>query len=369
MSALLEARGIVRRRGACVVAQIDRLALERGRVTALLGPNGAGKSTLLRVLLGLERADEGELLLDGRAVHAGDAELRRRSAATLQRPTLFAGTVLENVSFGLRARGAGRVEARAAADAALAAMGVAHLADADARRLSGGEAQRVAVARALAVRPDVLALDEPSAGLDVAARRELNERLDGSIRALAGATLIVTHDPTDAFALADHIIVLEEGRVTQQGNAHELVAAPATPFVAAFTGAELLIDGIVDEARDGTLAVRLSTGDIVTAAASGETLATGTRAHVAYRPEDVVLARGVSNTTSARNRLRARVVAITPIGGLLRVRLDAGVPLVSLVTRAAVDELELRPGAEVTAQLKAAALRAFAAPAARGVDA
>ncbi|HEX6589699.1 MAG TPA: ABC transporter ATP-binding protein [Longimicrobiales bacterium] len=365
MSALLEARDVVRRRDGRVIVQIDRLVLERGRVTALLGPNGAGKSTLLRMLLGLEPTDGGELLLDGRVVRAGDPALRRRSAATLQRPTLFAGTVRSNVLFGLRARGATSADALGAADEALRAMGIGHLADADARRLSGGEAQRVAVARALAVRPDLLALDEPSAGLDVAARRELHERLDDSVRALAGATLIVTHDAADAFALADHIIVLEGGRVTQQGNAHELVSAPATPFVAAFTGAELLIDGVVAESDGGMVVVRLSTGDLVTAVASQASLAIGARAHVAYRPEDVVLARGGA-ATSARNRLRATVVGSTPVGGLLRVRLDAGLPLVSLVTRAAADELALRAGAEVTAQLKAAALRAFPAATARG---
>ena len=359
MSALLEASGLVRRRDGRDIVSVDRLVLERGRVTALLGPNGAGKSTLLRMLLGLERADAGELRLDGRVVRAGDPELRRRSAATLQRPTMFAGSVRSNVLYGLRTRGRSSFAADAAADAALAAMGVAHLAHVDARRLSGGEAQRVAVARALAVRPDLLALDEPSAGLDVAARRELHERLDGSMRTLAGATLIVTHDAADAFALADHILVLEGGRVTQQGNAYELVAAPATPFVAAFTGAELLIDGVVVESRDGTVVVRLREGDAISALAAGDALAPGAPAYVVYRPEDVVLTRGGGEPTSARNRLRATVVAITPTGSLLRVRLDAGVPLVSLVTRAAVEELGLRPGAEVVAQLKATALRAL----------
>ena len=369
MTPLLEAKGLERRRDDRVVVALDELTLERGQVVALLGPNGAGKSTLLRLLLGLERADAGELRLSGRVVRPGDAELRRRSAATLQRATLFAGSVLANAAYGLRTRGMARADTRDEAMRALAAMGVAHLADADARRLSGGEAQRVAVARALAVKPDILGLDEPTAGLDVGAQREFRERLETTMRAMAGATLLVTHDPADAFALADRIVVIEGGRVTQRGSAHELVASPATPFVAAFTGAELLIDGVVAESSEGMMTVRLASGATlsVVASASAASLGRGAPVHIAYRPEDVLLVtRAGADVTSARNRLAARVASLTPVGGLLRVRLDGATPLVALVTRGAVEELGLAPGIEVTALVKATALRAY--PAATRAD-
>jgi molybdate transport system ATP-binding protein len=369
VSALLEARGIERRTHERVVVALDELTLERGEVVVLLGPNGAGKSTLLRLLLGLERADAGELRLNGRVVQPGDAELRRRSAATLQRPTLFAGTVLSNVRYGLRARRVGRVRADAEAAAALAGMGVAHLASTDARRLSGGEAQRVAVARALAVQPDVLGLDEPTAGLDVAAQREFRARLEATMRAMAGAALLVTHDPTDAFALADRIVVLEDGRVTQRGTPAELVAAPATSFLAAFTGAELLLDGVVETMADGLVQVRLPRDATLAAAWSGDGSATperGASVHIAYRPEDVLLvAADASEPSSARNRMRLRVQSMTPAGGLLRVRLDGATALIALITRSAAEDLRLVPGVEVTALLKATALRAYAAPKAR----
>ena len=361
---LLAAEGLERRRDGRVVVALDRLELERGQVLALLGPNGAGKSTLLRLLLGLERPDAGELRLNGRTVPFADAELRRRSAATLQRPTLFAGSVLANAAYGVRARGAARDSARAQGRRALASMGVAHLADADARRLSGGETQRVAVARALAVQPDILGLDEPTAGLDVNAQREFRERLEATMRAMAGATLLVTHDPADAFALADSIVVIESGRVTQRGDAHELTANPATPFVAAFTGAELLIDGVVSASSQGMLDVRLPSNAVLSVIASeaAARLPAGAAVHVAYRPEDVLLvAPGGDDVTSARNRLCARVAGITPVGGLLRVRLEGAAPLVALVTRAAAEELALAPGAELRALVKATALRAYPA--------
>jgi len=363
---LLEGRGLERRRDGRMIVVLDELTLEEGQVVALLGPNGAGKSTLLRLLLGLERADAGELLLAGRVVRHGDRELRRRSAATLQRPTLFAGSVLENAAYGLRARGVGRADAHTRAQRALAGMGVDALADTDARRLSGGEVQRVAVARALAVEPDVLGLDEPTAGLDVGAQREFRERLEATMRSMATSTLLVTHDPADAFALADRIVVLEGGRVTQRGSPQELVARPATPFIAAFTGAELLLDGRVDDERDGTLSVRLASGALLSVAAGSDRFASGAMVHIAYRPEDVVLiAHATTEPMSARNRLAARVAGITPVGGLLRVRLEGAAPLIVLVTRGAAAELSLSVGGEVTALLKATALRAYPAPPAR----
>ena len=368
VDALLRARGLERRHGSRLIVAVDTLTLARGEVLALLGPNGAGKSTLLRLLLGLERPDAGELLLDGRAVRPDDAELRRRSAATLQRPTLFAGSVLDNARYGPAARGLSRDVADARAQRALEGMGVAHLSRKSARSLSGGEVQRVAVARALAVGPDLLGLDEPTAGMDVAGQREFRQRLEAGVREMAGAALLVTHDPADAFALADRILVLEGGRVTQQGTPEELVAEPATPFVAAFTGAELLLDGTIESVRDDVATVRLAGGHSVssTVALADGRPEIGTPVHIAYRPEDVLLLGAHSSeAASARNRFRLRVAAITPVGGLLRVRLEGTATLVSLITRAAATDLGIAPGIEVTALVKATALRAYAAAAAR----
>lgn len=370
MTPLLQARGLERRHQQRLVLQVDELRLERGEVLALLGPNGAGKSTLLRLLLGLERADAGELLLDGRPIAAGDAELRRRSAATLQRPTLFTGSVRDNAGYGLRARGIPRDRADAEAVQVLRGMGLGHLADARARRLSGGETQRVAVARALTVRPDILGLDEPTAGMDVAGQRDFRRRLEALIRGMAGAALLVTHEAADAFALADRILVLESGRVTQEGSPHDLIAAPATPFVAAFTGAELLLDGVVLETTEGMATVRTTDGATLSAIAGTEPSAPspGDPVHIAYRPEDVLLVGGTADApVSARNRFRLRVGGITPVGGLLRVRLEGPPQLIALITRDAAAELGLAAGVHITALVKATALRAYpAAPGAAG---
>ncbi len=363
--ALLAAAGVVRRyRGRAVLGNVS-VGVDRGQVLAILGPNGAGKSTLFRILLLLEAPDEGAVTLEGRAVSASTAAARARLAGVFQRPWLFRGSVRTNLTYGLRARGlTGSAALHAAADV-VDALGLAPLLDAPVETLSGGEAQRVALARALVLRPDVLLLDEPTANLDVTAQRRFREDLEHLVRAHARAAIVVTHDAAEAFALADRVAVLEAGAITQTGAPAELVAAPATPFVAAFTGAELLLDGTVADAdADGLVTVRLPGGGVLQAIAAAGHAAPRAQAavHVAYRPEDVTLGpAGATAETSAVNRLPVVVRSVVPAGGLVRVRLEGAAPLTALLTRGSADALGLAPGRAVTAYLKAAALRAFPA--------
>ncbi len=363
---LLRARGLRRRYGGRVVVDVEELSLGRGEVVAVLGPNGAGKSTLFRMLLLVERPDAGTVELDGRAVGPADRVARRRLAGVFQAPLLFAGTVAANVGYGLRVRGVSGAERRARLTAALEEVGLAGRGGDSSRALSGGEAQRVALARALVLRPDVLLLDEPTSNLDVTQRRRFRGELERLGRAHAGAVLLITHDPGDALALADRIAVMEAGRIVQTATPEELVLRPATPFVAAMTGAELVLDGTVVGEEDGLAAVRTGGGGVLLALPPEPPAwsAPGGAAHVAYRPEDVVLAPASDDAlTSARNRFRLRVTGLTPAAGLVRVRLDGEIELAALVTRGSADALGLRVGAEVTARLKATALHAFAADA------
>ena len=360
---LLRATGLERRYGGHPVVRGISLSVDRNEVLAVLGPNGAGKSTLFRLLLLLEPADAGTVEFDGVRVRAGDARARTRMAGVFQRPWLFRGTVRSNVAYGLHGRRSGPERARAVDDA-LAALDIAAIADAPVDSLSGGEAQRVALARALVLEPDVLLLDEPSANLDVTAQRRFREDVEHAVRAHARAVVVVTHDPAEAFALADRVAVLENGTLTQVGTPHELVAAPATPFVAAFTGAELLLDGVAMDTTDDLIQVRLTSGALLLAApaSDGPPPAPGMRVHVAYRPEDVTLGRADEVvSTSAVNRLAVTVRSTIPSGGLVRIRLDGAAPLTALVTRHSAGTLGLAQGVPATAYLKAAALRVFAA--------
>ena len=355
---LLAVEGLVRRYGGRTVVDVDELAIHPGEVVAVLGPNGAGKSTLFRLLLLLESPDEGRIRVDGRPAEPGDARARRRLAGVFQRPHLFSGTVRDNLEFGLRATDVPRDEWNARIERTAAEVGIGPLVDAGVTRLSGGEAQRVALARALVLDPGLLLLDEPTANLDVTIRRRFREELGRVIRERAESVVLITHDAADAFDLADRVAVMERGRIVQLGTPEDLTTDPATAFVAAFTGAELLLDGVVERVGDGTMDVRAGDATLLARCPEGR-LARGDRVHVRYRPEDVILAPAGPSTVSARNRLTMRVRSVTPVGGLVRVRLEGPLTLAALVTRDSADRLGLVPGAAATALLKTTALNVY----------
>ncbi|MBS1680069.1 MAG: ATP-binding cassette domain-containing protein [Actinobacteria bacterium] len=236
---VLEARGLtVRRGGAEVLRNVD-LELRRGEVTAILGPNGAGKSTLLAALAGLLSPAAGTLECRGRLASAGQvAALARRS-------------VRANVELALAWWGVPRGERRERAARALAALGADGLADRRATRLSGGESRRVHLARVLAVEPDVMLLDEPFAGLDPSVRSELLYAVADILRDPRRATCLVVHDRAEAWALADRVVVLLDGRVAASGAPGEVLEHPPSPEVARFLG----FDGELTDG-DGLLLLR-----------------------------------------------------------------------------------------------------------------
>ena len=225
---VLRADVTVTRGGHRVAAAFD---VAPGHPLALIGPNGAGKSTLLAAIAGLVPLDAGRVRIGERPIDALPPD-RRRVGVVFQDHVLFPHlSVRDNVAFAARMRGRSRAAARAVADPWLERYGLAALADRLPGELSGGQAQRVALARALAAEPDVLLLDEPMSALDVEVRDDMRAELAAHVREFGGATVLVTHNRDDAAALADTVLVLEDGRVTQRGTLAELAAAPATPYV------------------------------------------------------------------------------------------------------------------------------------------
>jgi ABC-type sugar transport system ATPase subunit len=234
MNVLIE--GVVFRRGARTVVDIPWLALREGATTALIGPNGAGKSTVLRLIAGLERPQAGCVLVGGRPGGADPA----RVAYAFQAATFISGSVRKNVDLALRLRGLPGSERATRIGEAAEACGITALLDRPARRLSGGEAQRANLARALALRAPVTLLDEPLSGLDAPGRRQLLHDLPAMLRRFATTTIVVTHDRDEALRLADDLVVLIEGRVRAAGQRATVFGAPPDGATAAFLGYTLI---------------------------------------------------------------------------------------------------------------------------------
>ena len=335
-----------------------RLSVGPGEVVALLGPNGAGKSTALRLLAGLLPLDDGlvrlgRVVLEDTAARVRLAPERRRVGVVFQDYLLFPHlSARENVAFGLRARGSDRAEARRLADSWLARIGLAELAGRRPRQLSGGQAQRVALARALASGPGLLLLDEPLAALDAGTRLSVRADLRHHLAEFGGATVVVTHDALDAFVLADRLVVLEDGRVVQEGAPAEVARHPRTDYVAKLVGLNLY-RGL---AAGGT--VTLDTG--TTLSTAHPTSGPAGPVLVAFPPTAVVLYRQRPDS-SARNCWPAQVSALEQHGDVVRVRLSGQIEAAADVTALSVAELGLETGAEVWAAVKATEISVYPA--------
>ncbi|MER5435380.1 ABC transporter ATP-binding protein [Streptomyces sp. NPDC002588] len=327
-----------------------RLTAAPGDVVALLGPNGAGKTTALRALAGLVPLTGGRLRLDGAALERTPPEARP-VGVVFQDYLLFPHlTALDNVAFGPRCHGATKAEARARAAEWLDRMGLTAQAGAKPRRLSGGQAQRVALARALATRPRLLLLDEPLAALDARTRLEIRAQLRRHLAEFEAVAVLVTHDPLDAMVLAGRLVVVEDGRVVQEGTPADIARHPRTDYIAQLVGLNLYRGH-----ADGHT-VRLDTGPKITT-----TEILSGPAFVAFPPSAVTLHRGRPTGASARNLWRCEVAGLETHGDQIRADLAGELPLAADLTTVAAAELDLHPGAAVWATVKAAQTHAYPA--------
>jgi len=332
------------------------LTIEAGTTTAVVGPNGAGKTTLLNALAGLRPLSTGRIDLDGTPL---DDPANATYVVPERRPVgvVFQDNLLfphldarDNVAFGLRARGHRRGAARRVGVEWLGRVGLAGRERARPGELSGGQAQRVALARALAPEPRLLLLDEPLAALDATTRNDVRRDLRRHLSTFAGARLLITHDPVDAAVLADRIVVLDKGRVTQSGTPAEITARPRTRWVAELTGTNLFAgttggDGVV--ALDG--------GGVLIVADRGQA---GPMFAVVH-PRAVSLHRRRPEG-SARNVWPGRIDTVEPVGDRLRVRVDGILPIVAEVTPGAASEVGLGDSTEVWVAVKATEIDVYA---------
>jgi molybdate transport system ATP-binding protein len=341
----------VRRGGFTVTAAFEAAA---GETVALLGPNGSGKSTLVAAIAGLERVERGRIALDERVLDEAATRTHvvpedRGVGVVFQALLLFPNlSVLENVAFPLRARGSTRHEARSAAVSVLTRLRIDALADARPRTLSGGEAQRVALARALVAEPGLLLLDEPLSALDVSARAEVRDVLREELERFPGVRVLVTHDPVEATTLADRLVLLEAGAVTQIGTAEEVRDAPRSRYAADLVGVNAF-GGRLVHAEAGSGRVVAEGGEVVVPWAGD---LDGMDVVAIVRPADVTVSLE-EPVGSARNAFRGPIRSIAVQGDRARVRIGTTPPIVAEVTDASVRRLKLRPGVEVWASFKA----------------
>ncbi len=324
-------------------------------VLAVLGPNGAGKSTLLAALAGLQPVVTGSIRIGDQVVDDADSGTFLPAAGrpvgyVFQDYRLFPHlSVLDNVAFAPRARGLRSATARAQAAGWLDRLGLAELADRRPARLSGGQAQRVALARSLAGEPALLLLDEPLAALDARTRLEVQGELRRHLSRFPGPCLLVTHDPLEALVLADRLLVLEGGRIVQEGTPAQVARRPATEYVAKLVGLNLYAgraDGhtvVIDGGGRFEVPDHGEHGDVL----------------VAVRPSSVVVSRQAPASSSARNVWPATVAGVTMLTDRVRLDLAARPPALVDVTPAAVAELSLAAGSDVWLSVKATDLEVY----------
>ena len=319
-----------------------------GEVVALLGPNGAGKTTILRCLAGLLAIERGSIEILGEVVDDPGAGVfvpteERSCGVMFQQYQLFPHmTVLENVAFGLRARGVAKSIAHEQARQWLDRVGNMAPERARPNALSGGQAQRVALARALASEPNLLLLDEPLAALDAATRVEVRRELRRHLVGFKGSAVLVTHDPVDAYTLADRVVIVEGGHVVQDGSFVEIASHPRSAYVAELIGVNLLTGSMMGGvfAVDGGSMLVVAAEDI-----DGPAIAV-------IRPQAVSLHTNRPEG-SPRNTWRAAVIDVDHRGERVRVRLEGPIQLTAEITASAATSLGIRVGLELWAAVKA----------------
>jgi tungstate transport system ATP-binding protein len=351
----LEVKNLEVKRGEAILLNVPSLSVEKGEILALIGPNGAGKTTLLQTLSYLLKPFRGEIFFKGKKVevHHSVLEYRRKLAMVFQEPLLFDTTVFENVASGLKIRGMKKKEIDERVMENLERFGIPHLSQRSAKTLSGGEAQRTSLARAFAIQPEILFLDEPFASLDPPTRESLLEDLEHILRQTQTTAILATHDRMEALRLSDRIAVMNDGRILQIGSPSEVMNQPLDEFIASFVGVETILTGKVFKKDGGTFVASVSGNEIeaVGDVTLGETVV------LCIRPENVTLSIQLrQETTSARNLFVGKILKTAPLGPYQKVHLNCGFPLVAYVTNHSLEELSLTEGKEVKASFKATAV-------------
>jgi tungstate transport system ATP-binding protein len=339
-----------------ILKKID-LTIQKGEIFTLIGPSGSGKTTLIRLINLLDIPTSGKIVFDGTDTSAQEKAqilVRRRMGMVFQKPAVLNTTVAENVAFGLKFRGVEKSQIEKRVRDALDLVGLNDFSSRRAITLSGGEMQRVSLARAMVTEPDVLLLDEPTANLDPVSSEIIEDLILHINRQLHTTVILSTHDMLQGQRLADRIGVIMDGRIVQVGTTNDIFYHPAGRDIARFVGIETILNGIVTT-NDGGHAT-IDSGNAIFEAIT--TIPPGQQVMLYIRPEEVTIAvkDGDLPKTSVRNQLIGTITKMVPFGPFVRTTIDFGSPLTALVTRRSADELQLAVGMTVIAGVKATAI-------------
>ncbi|MBI2830832.1 MAG: ABC transporter ATP-binding protein [Chloroflexi bacterium] len=355
--ALLEIAGVVQQFGERRVLSDINLKIERGEVFVLIGPTGAGKTTLLRLINLLDQPASGNIHFGGMDVTRSkrdQLEARRCMSCVHQKPVVFTMSVFDNVACGLKWRHEGNTDIKPKVEAALEMVDMRRYRDRNARTLSGGETQRIAIARALVTGPELLLLDEPTANLDPLSASKTEAILERIINERRTTILMTTHDLSQGQRLGSRIGVLIDGRILQTGTPAEVFGSPQNREVAEFVGINNIFAGVVTGKENGLSTITLDGSSATLQSVSD--FAMGEKVYAMISPDDITLSL-LREPSSARNMYRGKVSELVPAGPLTRIKVDCGFPLRALVTRKSAEEMGLAAGREVHVSFKATAVR------------
>ena len=343
------------------ILDIPHLEINKDEILTIIGPNGAGKSTLLMCIANLLKPQRGEIFFHGQKVGEAikDIDFRKKVTAVFQQPLLFDATVFNNVAYGLKIRNINREEIKRRVMTYLQYFGIEGFASRSAKHLSGGEAQRVSIARAFAVEPELLLLDEPFSALDAPTSETLISELKATIKKTNTTAILVTHNRMEALQLATNIAVMERGKIVQVARPEDIFQKPVNEFVATFSGIESILRGVVTNAVDGLLMIEVGSKQIE---AVGD-FAIGQKVIAFIRPETIVISlTGHDSDSSAKNNLKATLLDGIALGHFHKLHLDCGFSLNAFVTNQTFKELNLgNNGQEVFISFKATGIHVIPA--------
>ena len=350
MKWLMKLRDVTKRHGE--ISALDGVSLEirDKEVFTVLGPNGSGKTTMLRIMASIDEPTSGEVFFDGERINNRNrSQARKKSTMVFQKTAIFSTTVYENIAYGLRLRGYSQKETEEKVKEALSLVKLAGYEKSLAKKLSGGEQQRISLARALALNTKLLLLDEPTANLDPKNVSIIEETISRVNREFNTTIIMATHNMFQAETLTNRVALLLGGKIAQIGTPQEILRGPSINL-ASFARLENVFSGSSKILQEGTSVIKVDDGVEIEAALrkSGKVI-------VFVRPEDIIVSKKTM-PSSARNRFRGKIVEISDFGPVVKLRVDAGKEFVVQITKRSFTEMHLNVGSTVFLTFKASSV-------------